>query len=104
MTIVTHHAHHPDEGVYRLVHAEPVVEFHATEDEDGKTVVSERVIGHVHHRDVIWADDDERWHGKSREEIATEQRRDVQEALARDRAVEDHEPEVFHLGSVGQTL
>lgn len=134
---VIHHAHHRDEGVYRLVHAE-VIEtvVHELEPEEpeyetrmvpnpdfetqaivfeqdqgdpsmfppglrfegpeipmmieetvqinvGKLRQVERIERfHVDHQDVVWDADDPKWKGRELEDIATEQRAAVREAIA----------------------
>lgn len=94
---VVHHAHHADEGVYRLTFAEEREHtiHHAVENahfdpdapigEDNMpaVVLEERVVSHHDHQDVVWAEDDPRWVGMTPKAIAAAQRAEVKKALAK---------------------
>jgi rubrerythrin len=118
--VVVHHAHHPDEGVYRLVHAEQHMEIYQeinprwtpNPDLEGhnepRLIEASRTTYH-NPRDIVWADDDSRWEGMDPKDIATAQRQDVTEALARFAAAEEigqrEAQRVVHpIGTVGIEL
>jgi hypothetical protein len=90
--VITHHAHHPDEGVYRLIYAEahpfsyvlPNPDFDPDEEpsEDNSPHQTVEDVAYSNHQDIVWAADDERWDAMTPNDIAKEQRADVTEALA----------------------
>lgn len=104
--VVVTHAHHAGEGVYRLVFAQAheftdeVFEDNPDYDPDepggpDNPVSIRREFQNTalaHHQDVVWAADDPRWEGMSRDEIAEAQRREVSEMLTR-RAAEQERAE-----------
>lgn len=105
--VVAHHAHHPDEGVYRLVFGEAHEVTEQIEEDNSRFDTSDEVLDRMgdpdfdpivlqptiirevtrtvlmHLQEVVWDHEDERWDGLSVEQIAVEQRRDVKEAIDR---------------------
>ena len=77
--VVIDHHHNADAGVYRLTIGEPIIDHVITEDNDGEA--EEILLGYVDVRDFLFADADDRWKGKTAQEIAAQQRAIVTEAL-----------------------
>lgn len=139
--VVLHHAHHHDEGVYRLVigvmdehtipveapnpdynhnHPDGLIYHHLTDQQreqlDGDvptegqntpTILQDetrQVL--VDQHDIVFADHDEQWAGRSQEEIAAEQLRLAREALAAHAAAAAPEvtQRVTQIGATGQDL
>lgn len=92
-TVVVHHAHHPDEGVYRLVHAEEVEHIRHVSNpdfdpskppsDDNPFEIQARFKVYMNHQEIVWHAEDPRWEEMTDEEIAETQRREVTEAIAR---------------------
>jgi hypothetical protein len=116
--IVVHHAHHPDEGVYKLQVAttieditpgiEPNPDFdldkpESEENSPNRPVDITVLLGYADHLDFVWADDDERWRGMDPEEIAAEQRAEVKEALAASES-EPAQEKIVEFEGVGEEL
>jgi hypothetical protein len=80
--VVIDHHHDPDAGVYRLVIGREVTDDVPVEDPPEEGPFTEtKVIGHDDVRDFVFADTDERWQGRSDEDIAADQRALVLEAV-----------------------
>jgi hypothetical protein len=76
-TVVLEHVHESDSNVYRVTIG--------TERWEKQTVDGEEkdvLVGYDGAEDFVFADDDERWKGKSRAEIVAEQRQIIAEQLA----------------------
>lgn len=104
--VILEHAHDEAAGVYRLTHAE-AVEVPVLVGEEREVQVGQRDVTGKHDEkptfeavmevmtfyteetrtvyvdpiEVIWADDDEQWAGKSDEEVRAAQRKQVKDAL-----------------------
>ena len=105
---VVSHAHHVDDGVYRLVYGEVLTEvvpgIPNPDDPQGPPVTEDDTVQTViNHQDVVWADHDERWTGMGGEEIAAAQRDDVRAALAQ-KAEREAPKTVTHLSPGGELL
>lgn len=118
LVIVTHHAHHPEEGVYRLMFAVaqdvPIETMIVNDDFDPELDVDAdnqpmiavvdviRQVGDS--EEIVWADDDERWANKTEDEIRDEQREQVRQVLE-DRAAErPPEPPINEFDGIGDEL
>jgi hypothetical protein len=134
--VVMDHHHDEANGVYRLTLGHPVqtekpmfdeagnpvvehLPLHAPDgsvakDVDGKEVYLpgpqkfELVTEYVPSLDFVFADDDDRWKGKSPEEIAAEQRADVKaqmdERAAEQRKIEENLAKRVQLPGAGESL
>jgi hypothetical protein len=95
-TVVVHHAHHEDEGVYRLIYA-TVTEV--VTDDDIVTVYSDP-------REVVWDASDPKWEELSAKEISKQQQKIVSDMLKqRDKEAKAQKPsKVKDLSGIGDTL
>lgn len=102
--VVLEHHHDKHEGVYRLVVAREEMAEVVAVDEDGnpKTRVVDEETGatepvleqvpvHSNVEDFVFAADDERWQGKTKEQVAKAQRKLVRAALEERQGVIDAE-------------
>lgn len=88
--VVLDHHHDDQLGVYRVVIGIPVIQQIPMTDEEGgilrddddQPMLEERELGHAGIEDFVFADDDERWHGKDADTVASEQRELVKKALS----------------------
>lgn len=116
--VVTHHAHHPDEDVYRLVFAVATdheiftvvdnpdydPELNGDNEVPATLTLTDVVTTYSDHVDIVWAVDDKRWKGMSAEDIASAQRADVSDMLAKRAREAVAEAIVNELPGVGTEL
>jgi hypothetical protein len=122
--VIVSHSHDANAGVYRLVFANqeehevdalvdnPDFDPNQPLDEEDNWITrvetqTEKVL--VNHQDIVWADDDERWKGKSDDDIAAEQRKEVSERLTqlvaeRERAEAEAAAAHTDFGGAGEEL
>jgi hypothetical protein len=102
--VVIDHHHDPDAGVYRLVIGREVTSEVPLEDPDPDGPATETVVvGHEDVRDYVFADSDDRWQGLSDDEIASQQRAAVEQAVTA-AADDPAPPPVTALPGVGAPL
>lgn len=72
--VITHHAHHPDEEIYKLVYATA---------EDVEISEGETRTVHYDHQSIVWSAKDPKWQDRSHEDIADEQLQIVRDQLTK---------------------